>query len=211
MNGIYEWVRNITYYLIFITVVTNILPNKKYEKYLKLFAGMVLILIVLKPVTGGLKLDDKLAYYFESISFQKESDDLKKQLLGVEEKRLETMIGQYETAVAADLEGMAENYGFYKKEITVRIESDQNQENFGRVRSVFLILTQEEPDSRESGSLYQVEPVEKVRVETKFPAVQEKSRDERQADHVKLNSLKEKIEEYYGLDSENVQIQLENE
>ena len=36
------------------TVVTNLLPDKKYEKYFRLFAGMVLILLVLKPFTGGL-------------------------------------------------------------------------------------------------------------------------------------------------------------
>ena len=29
MEGIYEWIRNITYYLIFMTVVTNLLPDKK--------------------------------------------------------------------------------------------------------------------------------------------------------------------------------------
>ena len=46
MEGLYEWIRNITYYLIFMTVVTNLLPDKKYEKYFRLFAGMVLILLV---------------------------------------------------------------------------------------------------------------------------------------------------------------------
>ena len=80
MEGLYEWIRNITYYLIFMTVVTNLLPDKKYEKYFRLFAGMVLILLVLKPFTGGLRLDDKLAYYFESISFQKEASELSSQL-----------------------------------------------------------------------------------------------------------------------------------
>ena len=45
MEGLYEWIRNITYYLIFMTVVTNLLPDKKYEKYFRLFAGMVLILL----------------------------------------------------------------------------------------------------------------------------------------------------------------------
>ena len=46
MEELFNWIRNITYYLIFITVVGNLLPDKKYEKYIKLFAGMVLILLV---------------------------------------------------------------------------------------------------------------------------------------------------------------------
>lgn len=32
MTAVYEWVRNITYYMIFITVVGNLLADSKYEK-----------------------------------------------------------------------------------------------------------------------------------------------------------------------------------
>ncbi len=106
MEGLYEWIRNITYYLIFMTVVTNLLPDKKYEKYFRLFAGMVLILLVLKPFTGGLRLDDKLAYYFESISFQKEASELSAQLTDMEGVRLKSMVSQYEEAVENDLRTM---------------------------------------------------------------------------------------------------------
>lgn len=52
MTAVYEWVRNITYYMIFITVVGNLLADSKYEKYLRFFAGIILILLVLKPLTG---------------------------------------------------------------------------------------------------------------------------------------------------------------
>lgn len=53
MEGIYRWVSNIVYYLIFVTIITNLLPAGKYEKYLRLFAGCILILLVLQPLTGG--------------------------------------------------------------------------------------------------------------------------------------------------------------
>lgn len=59
MEGIYRWVSNIVYYLIFVTIITNLLPAGKYEKYLRLFAGCILILLVLQPLTGGLRLDEK--------------------------------------------------------------------------------------------------------------------------------------------------------
>ena len=53
MEGIYRWVSNIVYHLIFVTIITNLLPAGKYEKYLRLFAGRILILLVLQPLTGG--------------------------------------------------------------------------------------------------------------------------------------------------------------
>lgn len=63
MEGIYRWVSNIVYYLIFVTIITNLLPAGKYEKYLRLFAGCILILLVLQPLTGGLRLDEKIKQF----------------------------------------------------------------------------------------------------------------------------------------------------
>ena len=144
MEGLYEWIRNITYYLIFMTVVTNLLPDKKYEKYFRLFAGMVLILLVLKPFTGGLRLDDKLAYYFESISFQKEASELSSQLTDMEGVRLKSMVSQYEEAVENDLRTMVESSGFICRKAEAGIDGDEKKETFGHVVSVSLRLA---PDS----------------------------------------------------------------
>lgn len=125
MEELYEWIRNITFYLIFMTVVGNLLPNKKYEKYFRLFAGMVLILLVLKPFTGGLRLDDKLAYYFEAITFKSEASELTSELSEMEEKRLVSMIRQYEEAVETDLTQMADSSGFECEKAEAVIEKDR--------------------------------------------------------------------------------------
>ena len=163
MEGLYEWIRNITYYLIFMTVVTNLLPDKKYEKYFRLFAGMVLILLVLKPFTGGLRLDDKLAYYFESISFQKEASELSSQLTDMEGVRLKSMVSQYEEAVENDLRTMAESSGFICRKAEAGIDGDEKKETFGHVVSVSLRLA---PDSSgqtdQGGSSSGIQPMEPV-------------------------------------------------
>ena len=41
MEILYGWVRNITGYFLFLAVLDNLIPEKKYEKYIRLFAGMV--------------------------------------------------------------------------------------------------------------------------------------------------------------------------
>lgn len=50
MTIIYDWIKNIIYYLILISLVFQILPNEQYRKYMKLFTGILLVIIVLKPV-----------------------------------------------------------------------------------------------------------------------------------------------------------------
>ena len=104
MEALDTWVRNIVFYLIFMTFVTNLLPGKAYDRYFRLFTGMVLILLVLSPLTGSLNLDERLAYYFESISFQSEAGEYRGQIEEMDRKRLEQLIGQYEAAASEDLE-----------------------------------------------------------------------------------------------------------
>lgn len=217
MEVFYEWIRNITYYLIFMTVVANLLPNKKYEKYFRLFAGMVLILLVLKPFTGGLRLDDKLAYYFESISFKKEASELTSRLSDMEEVRLKSMVNQYEEAVENDVKTMAESSGFVCKTAEAEIDGDDKSETFGRVAAVRLILSTEELKHIDgSSSVRPVEPVEKIRVEMEggigeaSESAAEASSKNRQEENSALAGLRRRICEYYDLEEQDIEIQLEN-
>lgn len=195
MEELYGWVKNITCYLIFITVAVNLLPNKKYEKYIRLFAGMVLILLVVKPLTGSLRLEDKISRYFESISFQNEADELKNDLIGMENIRLVKVIEQYQEAVAGDLEQMAQMEGFYPVSTSVTIEGDQEKENFGQVTRISMTVSAETGPQETL-----VEPVKKVEIGDRDQVVKE---------NTSLNTLRKRIEEYYGLEGTYVEIQLE--
>lgn len=145
MEQLYAWVRNITFYMILISVVTNLLPSKKYEKYLHLFLGMVLILLVLQPLTGSLRLEERIAYYFSMINFKNQAGDLEKEFIGAEQDRLDRMVAQYEEAVAMDLEQMARDTGFYPVTCSAEIGSDPDGEDFGKVSRIFLAVSLKEP------------------------------------------------------------------
>ena len=147
MTAVYEWVRNITYYMIFITVVGNLLADSKYEKYLRFFAGIILILLVLKPLTGSLRLDERIAYLFESISFQKEADDFKEKLWGMEDERLERVMSTYEEAVAIDIRGMADTAGFSVRSVKVTIETDRDSPLYGHVTDLYMKLGRQKEEN----------------------------------------------------------------
>jgi len=159
MNLLNQWVGSILCFLIFMTMITILLPSKKYERYLRFFAGMVLILLVIQPLTGSFRLEDRIAYYFEAISFQKESQDLNRQILGIEEERLKRVIAEYEHAVEQDVAAMAEDLGFLAEEVDVTIEGDQDMEDYGKVTHVFLrVVWEEEGWETKDGSETRGEP-----------------------------------------------------
>ncbi len=229
MEQLYEWIRNITYYLIFITVVINLLPNKKYDKYLRFFSGMVLILLVVKPLTGSLRLDDKIAYYFESITFKKEAAELSGELSKMETARLETVIAQYEAAVKTDLSSMAETEGFACRYITAVIDSNEESRSFGYVTSISMAVTDRRGDENGEVSIENpIIPIEGV-TEVEIPEIQAEEtqadeiqagktqpedkkaeRNRQQEENSRLAGLRRRIAEYYDLEEQDIEIQLEN-
>ena len=49
-GNLYEWLKDISYYLILVTSVLYVLPSNSYRKYIRFFTGLVLILLLLNPI-----------------------------------------------------------------------------------------------------------------------------------------------------------------
>lgn len=224
IEGLYGWLRNITCYILFMSILDNLLPGKKYGKYLKLFAGMVLILLVVQPFTGSLRLEDRIARYYESFVFRYQADDLKQELLGIEEQRLEQMIAQYEEAVGQDLTLMAEDSGLAVLECRAEIERDQGTERFGMVQSVFMRVALDESSMIPAGSLEQrdpsatpdisvapIETVESVGIgkeKQESGTSRAEDRERQEEERTAVARLRRKLASYYNLEEAYVEIQI---
>ena len=55
---LYEWLKDISFYLILVTAVTYVLPSNSYRKYIRFFTGLVLILMLLTPVLNLFRIEE---------------------------------------------------------------------------------------------------------------------------------------------------------
>ena len=140
MTAVYEWIRNLTAFFLFLSVMENLLPGQKYGKYIRLFAGMVLILLAGEPFTSGFNLDEVLARSYEDLVIRGEAGELKEQLGATEQKRLGQILSQYEEAVGRDVRELAQSCGLTVMDCRVRIEGDEDSPEFGTVREIAAVL-----------------------------------------------------------------------
>lgn len=78
-EAIYGWIKNLAFYFIFITVILNFLPDGQYRSYVKSFLGMLLLLVVLKPVFSLLGMSGTLAENLRTESVQGELREMEEQ------------------------------------------------------------------------------------------------------------------------------------
>lgn len=138
MEGVYQWAGRIVSYLVFITVLTGLLPAAHYEKYLRLFAGSILILLVFQPLTGGLRLEESIQHLFGTISFENEAKELSGRLDGMGKKRLALFLAQYEAETEAEIRKLTEASGISVKKAEVLVETDETSPEFARIRRISL-------------------------------------------------------------------------
>ncbi len=50
LEYIYEWIENIAFYLVVLVAVMQMIPGNTYKKYIRFFAGIILILMLTGPI-----------------------------------------------------------------------------------------------------------------------------------------------------------------
>lgn len=199
MNAIYDWIKTIIFYMILMTVVLNVLPSGKYQKYIKFFSGMVLILLVMRPLTGMANLEDKMAYYYDLFSFSGEAAELAADIEGMDEKRYQSMISQYESAIAMDISAMVKEVGLTQIDANVELNQEVESEEFGKVTYLELTVAYE----KDSGPPIYVEPI----------SISKGGEEEEtgEPETAQVVQLKEMLKSFYGLESSQIQVRIVKE
>lgn len=78
---LYEWIRNVAFYLVLVTALLHVLPRSGYQKYIRFFTGLVLILLVLAPVLNLFQMEEELRDAYRDDSWLEQLEEIE----GVEE------------------------------------------------------------------------------------------------------------------------------
>ena len=73
-----EWMKNITGYILMISIVMQMIPDSKYEQYIRLFTGFFLIILVMQPILKIGSADEFVEQ--RVVAFVKEQENLEQQI-----------------------------------------------------------------------------------------------------------------------------------
>ena len=119
---IYQWVRTLAAFYILFTAVLQLIPDKKYERYIRSFMGLLLIYILSVPLlsivkNSGAVIEDFSRNYNEEVSV-------------LEKKETQNLQGFYirkgfEQELTSQITKKCEEKGIKRQEVIVDIEGEQ--------------------------------------------------------------------------------------
>lgn len=129
MDIIYNWVKNIVCFCIFLTMIHHLLPKDNYQKYVRFFSGMLLVVLVISPLLSLFGKEGVLLQRINQTSFFQEMDNLKLDTEYLEQEQKEIYIRQYENAIGMDISRMAEERQLSANQVEVRLSEEYQVES----------------------------------------------------------------------------------
>lgn len=157
MEYILDWAHRVTAYLIFTSVLTNLIRKQNYYKYIRLVMGVILIFLVVKPVFVVLKRDGEYRFHLSRYLLTEEASDAMF-LDKISDVRDELLFRELEAGLSSRIREMAEDRGFEVRKIEFTFGTGESA--YGIPEAVYLELVSENNMTESFG----LEPPEIIRL-----------------------------------------------
>lgn len=191
MEVLYSWIKSIVFYLILITAVINVLPDNGYKKYVKLFTGMMLVVLLISPLAKLLNFEDTLNFQYDSELYKQELTRLQNGNKYLETAQTSQLVAAYESEIKQNVKQIVANEGLYPSTIDIRMNEDPDSEAFGTVEEINILASYQE----KSSSVH-IDPIEIG-----------KERD--YLDSYEAVNIKNEIEDFYNISASNINISIQ--
>ena len=122
---LYQWMKSLAFFHVLTTALLHILPDKRYEQYIRLFMGLLLVLLICTPIFAVVGKSEELLSGFSNNYGREEQVRMKAEDQNAEKTRLESRleellsnvegVGEVEVIIMTGDEGNTENFSISSK------------------------------------------------------------------------------------------------
>lgn len=126
MGALLDYIKNIGYFLILMSLVSNVMPDNSYKKYCRMFCGLILVVLVINPFYEFLNYEGDIKDIFAMTSYESKAMELENQIKMSESNTRDRVIGEYEKLIVNELQGSAREEGLYIMEAQVELTEGED-------------------------------------------------------------------------------------
>ncbi|MFZ5353561.1 MAG: stage III sporulation protein AF [Bacillota bacterium] len=204
INFLRTWITNIAVVIIFIALLEILMPSGAMKRYSKVIAGLIIIMVIVKPFMSLKDIEDFKLNVFETDAYldsnvKENGSQLDKYQKSQAIKLFESNIENQVKNVIAGSCGIEKD----KIEVTATIERDSDKDGYGSLAG--LIVKIEDKAALDIA----VSKVETVKINGKEKVINENKPEYNLNDSKLSKEIKEKVSEYLGLREEAIEVYLQ--
>lgn len=140
-----EYVKEIAAFLIISQIILSIIPKKEYVKYVKLFLGTVLILIVFTPINNILEGSFDFDNILDKITYKQEMMELEKNINNNDDYFSAKAVEAYKEFVKQGVENIVNENNMICKKCVIELTDDKEEI---KIKSIYLAVENREDASK---------------------------------------------------------------
>lgn len=86
---LYQWMENVAFYLVILTVAIQLIPNNSYKKYIRFFMGLILIMMLSGPILKIFDVEESFHEFYESAEYEQKLKEIENATKYLEDISLE--------------------------------------------------------------------------------------------------------------------------
>ena len=228
MAEVFSWVRGIVFYMIFVSLLYQLLPGEKYKKYVHVCAGMIFVLVVMTPLLQLFHINDRLAYYTSLENFKiavrdagfngtqtdltkttsSENTDATAYVTTADNQKLDAVWTQYKSSIEKAVFAQFEGAKVYPIAVDMTIDEDESSDSYGCVQQLSVTVTDNVTQLSQA-----VSPVDSVDIHVEIGNTANTSDTTNTAQRpvnlkfeAELDRIKENIAQKLNMSTENIDI-----
>ena len=181
VEEILQWLKNISIFLIFMTTVLNLIPEKEDKKPVLFFLGIVMVLIFFQPVLKEGGLEQKMAQTLDRLTLEEEAAAMENVQIRAESFEKQYYVGAWEKETERQIRMYLSESGIPGAAVSVTLEPG----NTGEAKEIRI-----EAPMRQT-SIYR-----------------EEQKKQREILDEKLTEIKSVLSEVYGTDPAHIMVEI---
>lgn len=138
LEAFYGWVEDITVYMIAITLIYKLSAASAYQSYIKLFTGLLMVIIIMKPIAKIWNGDWELELNQEKYNWELESARISEKIYGEESRKI--VLETYRTEIEQQTRKKLSEYDLYLEDLQITFGEG---EEYGVVKNMKMVVTYE--------------------------------------------------------------------
>lgn len=209
MQGVYSWLKTIVIFMIFLTILSNLLGKSDFKKYIRVVTGLLLVLVTMNPILKLISMDESFDYYFDSVSFNLQTTEVANEMKDAEKAQRQNILKKYKEEIVSQIEDLLKAEDLYLLSATVTIEEDSNSDDYAKIKQLTVEATYYVQDSKSETTIQKVD-IPKIEIGSSAPSGEVKEEKESKDFLTPMEiHIKTVLSDFYNMKADNINISIQ--